>query len=42
MYSKEYANITLDLRDRIVDQEVSSTRFGFISNQIDKKLECVG
>ena len=42
VYSKEYANITLDLRDRIVDQEVSSTRFGFISNQIDKKLECVG
>ena len=42
VYSEEYANVTSALRDRIEGQEMSSTTNGFISNQIDKKLECVG
>ena len=42
VYSEEYANGTSALRDRIEGQEMSSTTNGFISNQIDKKLECVG
>ena len=42
IYSEEYLNITSDLRDRIEGQEMSSTSNGFISNQIDKKLECIG
>ena len=42
VYSEEYANVTSALRDRIEGQEMPSTTNGFISNQIDKKLECVG
>ena len=42
VYSEEYTNITSALRDRIEGQEMASTTNGFIANQIDKKLECVG
>ena len=42
VYSEEYANVTSALRDRIEGQEMTSTTNGFIANQIDKKLECVG
>ena len=41
-YSEEYANVASALRDRIEGQEMTSTTNAFISNQIDKKLECVG
>ena len=42
VYSAEYHECTLALRDRVESQELPSTRNGFIVSQIDKKLECLG